>query len=52
MKNENEQDKERRFHTMDKLINNEKILLLIYDKIFHHDLKLHYISDKDIILDI
>ena len=50
-RNENESEKQNRFKIMDKLINNEKILLLIYDKIFHQDLKFQNYSEKDHIFD-
>ena len=36
----------------DKLISNEKIILLIYDRIFHNDFKKSTISEKDMILDL
>jgi hypothetical protein len=36
----------------EKLISNEKVLLLIYDRIFHNDFKISAISEKDMLLDL
>jgi hypothetical protein len=36
---------------MDKLINNEKILLLIHDKIFHKNYKIYTPVDNEIIFE-